>query len=258
MPLNEQSPSSNSQYGYFEGHWTLHSNPNIPEPKALAARTFLSPVLDYEYLEGPAVLDIGCGDGIHLSIMREIFPLGLLTGVDVSRSALKACESRVSQVHLLQSSANSLPFTDEAFDIVISYGVLGYLNSISEAVAEMLRVVKRGGLVGIWIFPVPDGPLWSFGKGLRRYFSHLPARVQIGLATCLVPFLPLLPTTSRMSLVNSSWRDCREIILVNLAPPNLHFYTQTQLVDAIRVAEIRSEKLASDLKHACGYWLERL
>jgi len=258
MAQIKRTSATSPQRNYFEDHWIEHSSSRVSGPKLLAASAFLSPILSDNYLNGLAVLDIGCGDGVHLSLLSDRFPRALLTGIDVSHSALKTCASKVPLAQFLQSSAKALPFNDEAFDIIISYGVLGYLDSISEAVAEMLRVVRRGGLVGIWIYPVSDGLIWSIGKGLRQSFSSLPTRVRSWFANCLVPFLPLLPTTSRISLANSTWRECKEIILVNLAPPNLHFYTHGQLVAALTTADIHYERLKSESGDTNGYWLRRV
>jgi len=49
------------------------------------------------------------------------------------------------------------------------------------------------------------------------------------IADCIVPFLGLLPTRSKMSLANASWRQCREVVLVNIAPSQLYFPQEAEI-----------------------------
>lgn len=89
------------------------------------------------------VLEVGCGTGLILN--RLIGDRRHIVGVDLSMAMLQKAKDRAS--HLAQSDAVNLPFKDETFDVVCSFKVLAHVPLISEALAEMSRVVKRGGLL---------------------------------------------------------------------------------------------------------------
>jgi SAM-dependent methyltransferase len=51
------------------------------------------------------------------------------------------------RLRLLKASATSLPFKDQSFDIVAAYQVLEHISEPKQALAEMLRVLKPGGML---------------------------------------------------------------------------------------------------------------
>jgi len=92
------------------------------------------------------LLDAGCGTGGMLARVREHFPQAVLTGLDYSERALELSERRKTGATLVQGSAESLPFRDAQFDVVLSLDVI-VLHGIDDAKAirEMHRVLKGGG-----------------------------------------------------------------------------------------------------------------
>jgi ubiquinone/menaquinone biosynthesis C-methylase UbiE len=94
-------------------------------------------------LPGWRVLDIGCGPG---GLARHFEALGCIPiGVDRDRQmALLAARSSQSTFSL-QGDAERLPLASERFDIVTATNVVFLLDRPQEGVAEMARVVRRGG-----------------------------------------------------------------------------------------------------------------
>jgi SAM-dependent methyltransferase len=102
---------------------------------------------------GMRCLDVGCGNGYAVRAMAErVGPEGLAVGVDVSPEMIRSAEGRAenpSNVRFQLSSADRLPFEDEAFDRLLSVEVLYYLPDPVAALKEWNRVLKPGG--SLWI-----------------------------------------------------------------------------------------------------------
>jgi SAM-dependent methyltransferase len=115
-------------------------------------------------------LDVGCGTGGVLEVMREAMPSLSLTGAEVDLDALAHARRRLADVPLLQVTTEQLPF-DAEFDVVGAFDVLEHLDDDEGALRELRRAVRPGG--GL-VVTVPQHPaLWSrvdeFSRHRRRY-----------------------------------------------------------------------------------------
>ena len=113
-------------------------------------------------LKGKALLEIGCGTGRDSEIILDsvsnrdtAFDYCIS---DISFPMLEFCQHKLrgrisdrqgGRVRLCQASACELPFEDESFDTVYSFGILSDLPDIPLALSEINRVVKSGGKVVI-------------------------------------------------------------------------------------------------------------
>ncbi len=97
--------------------------------------------------EGERVLEVGCGPGIVLEQAAKT--AGLLVGVDVSPRMLAEAARRARMAHVLRAMVERLPLREAAFDLVYSRSVLHHVLSPAKMVAEMARVVRRGGRVAL-------------------------------------------------------------------------------------------------------------
>lgn len=117
--------------------------------------------------ESGRVLEIGCGGGrMLLPCSKKIGTGGdgaELVGMDPSRNALLALAGECPGV-LVQGDVASLPFGDGSFSLVICRHVLEHLRmpERTEAAAEMLRVLKKGGRLHFEAFSTGDA---RFRKG---------------------------------------------------------------------------------------------
>ncbi len=103
-------------------------------------------------------LDIGCGSGALSILLAKTHPEATVTGVDNwgkawgyskglcdSNAAVEGVSTRVA---FQRGSASSLPFPDEAFDIVVSNLTFHEVKDVCDKkllIKEALRVLKRGG-----------------------------------------------------------------------------------------------------------------
>jgi len=94
---------------------------------------------------GQDAIDIGCGAGRHLKLLREF---GYVEhGVDISLKALRAAAATCGGAGLWKGDAQSLPFEDGKFAVALAFGSLYYgeLKDTRKAIVEIQRVLKPGG-----------------------------------------------------------------------------------------------------------------
>ena len=220
----------------FEQHWQENDALDHPSPKIARAESFLQPLFNFAGdKQALNILDAGCGDGVHIRVLSKFSNVRKgrhCWGIDLSHTALTNIKKRLStgpqpggqaKWHLTQTDIGYLPFKNERFDATFSYGVLAYTREPEVSFSELYRVTKKNGLLGVWLYPKKTGLsgfLFSTIRTLCKTTGIYGTRL---IADCIVPFLGLLPTQSKLTLANASWKQCREIVLVNIAPRQLIF-----------------------------------
>ena len=96
------------------------------------------------------ILDVGCGTGFSMSWLSARSGASAAFGIDVSEHAAEFWRRRGLDT-IAVGAADALPFPDNEFDLVTCFDVVYQLEprAACEALAEMNRVVKRGGLLFI-------------------------------------------------------------------------------------------------------------
>lgn len=91
------------------------------------------------------VLDAGCGTGANLRLLSSLYPEAILTGVDLSPTALELVP-HVANLRLLQGDVNRLDLPDSSQDLVLSADVLCHKDAIpAQALSQFCRVLRPGG-----------------------------------------------------------------------------------------------------------------
>lgn len=111
-------------------------------------------------------LDIGTGAGRHMVLAAS---LGFMpVGVDISWEGLRHARQRLLQANavdaLASASMTSLPFRNQSFDAILSYGVFcyGVGRDMAAAIDEAWRVLAPGGSLFVVTRTTND---YRFGKG---------------------------------------------------------------------------------------------
>lgn len=97
-------------------------------------------------VKGKRILDAGCGKGRFARVMTG--EGADVTGLDLSQNLLREAQTLQGSV-FLQGSTTALPFPAETFDCVLSVEVIEHVPDAERAVAEMVRVLKKGGKITI-------------------------------------------------------------------------------------------------------------
>lgn len=107
-------------------------------------------------------LEIGCGTGSLLLMIKDIQPTAELTGLDPDPKALERAERKVTRkwlaVRLDQGFSDQLPYDDQAFDRVLSSFMFHHLPETEKlkTLNEVRRVLKPGGRFHMVDFVQPE------------------------------------------------------------------------------------------------------
>lgn len=107
------------------------------------------------------VLDAGSGEGVVMASLKNGFSAEFV-GLDLDYGRLVEARKRLAAIPLVSGDVHTLPFPDDAFDLVICLEVLEHVGGPSRAISELHRVTRRFLLAS-----VPNEPWWRIGNMLR-------------------------------------------------------------------------------------------
>jgi len=98
--------------------------------------------------DGVSILDFGCGNGEIIGEMKKINLTAQFTGLDVSHTALQEAKKKNSQDSFFQiSDGGEFPIPDNSINFVFSSEVIEHVYDTENAVKEISRVLRPGGVV---------------------------------------------------------------------------------------------------------------
>lgn len=111
-------------------------------------------IIPFSALSGRNVLEIGCGMGLHTELM--IRAGARVTSLDLSPTSVEACTTRMSLKKLTadvrQGDAEELPYPDNHFDFVWSWGVIHHSSRTAKIVREIARVLRPDGECRVMVY----------------------------------------------------------------------------------------------------------
>jgi SAM-dependent methyltransferase len=120
---------------------------------------------------GQRVLDVGCGPGPLAAEAAAIVDEERVAAVDPSEPFVEACRARLPGADVRVAAAESLPFADDTFDVVLSQLVVNFMEDAPRGVAEMTRVAVPGGVVAACV--------WDYGDGMRMLRAFWDAALAV-------------------------------------------------------------------------------
>lgn len=92
------------------------------------------------------ILEAGCGAGRFIRTVKAIFPHLETHGADVSAEAIRRARTYDDGVTYAEGSLSHLPYPDAYFDAVLLFDVLEHVENPCQALNEIARVLRPGGL----------------------------------------------------------------------------------------------------------------
>ncbi len=149
------SPYETNDGGFGRDLYPARDIVNVPTGASSASLGCGNPTAVAELSEGETVLDLGSGAGIDVLLSADrVGPTGFAYGIDMTDEMLElarrhADEAGATNVEFRKGYIEHIPLEDASVDVVISNCVINLAADKSLVFAEMLRVLRPGGRIGI-------------------------------------------------------------------------------------------------------------
>ena len=176
-------------------------------------------------------IDVGCGNGAFTDLLVERSAPSEVQGIDPSEAQLVFARARkgVSSVEFRHGDAMALPFDKARFDAAVMALVIFFVPDPAKGVAEMVRVVRPGGMVATYAWDMLGGG-----------FPYDPIQVEIR-ALGITPPLPPSVSASRMEALCDLWTnaglqavDTREITVQRTFADFDDFWNSSTITGSLR------------------------
>jgi arsenite methyltransferase len=136
------------------GLYDIEQHAELPDAAVLASLGCGNPTAVAELREGETVLDLGSGGGIDVILSARRVGAGTVYGLDMTDEMLdlarrNAAEAGVTNVEFLKGYIEDVPLPEGSVDVIISNCVINLSADKPRVFAEMHRVLRPGGRLGV-------------------------------------------------------------------------------------------------------------
>ena len=146
------------------------------------------------------ILDIGCGGGKTVNTLAKIATEGQIYGIDYSEVSVAVSTNKnkrligAGRVKILHASIDSLPFSDDMFNLVIAVESCYFWPDLINNLKEIRRVLKPGGSVILIHAMYRDERFEKRNSNLARignFTYHLPEESRVFLKDAGYPSIQI-------------------------------------------------------------------
>jgi ubiquinone/menaquinone biosynthesis C-methylase UbiE len=168
--------------------------------------------------QGSRVLDVGCGTGrLAHWIAERVGPGGAVTGIEPSAERVQLARSHGGAVKFEVGQAEDLSaFEDASFDAVCMSAVFHWVADKAKALAEVRRVLRPGGRLGVTTSPYELSKATTVGRAFATVLARAPYAGRID-RSMLTSAARGCTTTELVSGVVESRLDLAELHVVQSA-----------------------------------------
>ena len=199
-------------FGYQWNSFPLSQIDEVHNIDESSTRLFSETTLDKDSILGSSIIEIGCGAGRFLNVIKNYNP-SLVVGVDASNavdSLSNHLDLEKENILIVQADIFNLPFKVNNFDHVFSIGVIHHTIDPFLAFKKIAMLAKNNGRISISVYENSLAHrsskntiklafydfLWSANflrcEIYRYFFSRLPSKIQIYYCKLIVPILHYL------------------------------------------------------------------
>ena len=138
----------------------------------------------YSRFRGAHVLEVGCGMGtmaMHWAVQGAHVTASDLNPVAVAQTCRRMRLYNLT-ARVLQTDGRALPFADNTFDYVYSWGVLHHSPQLERSIRELLRVLRPGGEYGVMLYNRHSLRQWylvDYVEGMLHAESEFLSRLEL-------------------------------------------------------------------------------
>jgi SAM-dependent methyltransferase len=140
---------------FVQAFYDAEQRGELPDAAVLASLGCGNPIAVADLHEGETVLDLGSGGGIDVILSaKRVGQTGTAYGLDMTDEMLalarqNARDAGATNVHFLKGTIEQIPLPSSSVDVVISNCVINLSTDKAAVLAEIARVLKPGGRVGV-------------------------------------------------------------------------------------------------------------
>lgn len=127
------------------------------------------------------VLDLSCGTGLYLEKQMNYFDRLHVNwnGMDLSEKMLEKAKEKVKNAKLIQADVEDMPYNPDTFDFISNNYAFHHYRDKGQALNEIYRVLKKGGIYKLHNIAIHDMPKWwvyhyfpsAYYEDLKRFWE---------------------------------------------------------------------------------------